>query len=472
MQYVSAGSCPHKGDWKVLPAAARLDRQKPFRSHLPVVSILCLAVYLLVPKPLSAQEATPPGTDNPTPIARRLTLADAKRIAFEKNWGLLAAQSDVSAALAQQLIAHEFPNPTLSLSTTKINVDGHSSSTSQGSGVWERNYDTIAAINQLFEIGGKRSSRQASAKAGITGAKERLKNSQRILDQAVTKAYVNVLLARENVRILQESSNSLRHEASIAAVRLQAGDVSLADKSQIEIAADRLELDAESAKSAATNALISLDILLGTKSPTGDWEPGESLHTLARLPFLASNTPPGSSRPDLRAAEAAREKAEADLKLQKAMRLPDPTFLFQYEHEPADQPNTLGIGISFPLPLWNVNRGAIQSAQAAREQAALQVEQLRAQIVAEISTAQTSFADANKRFDRYQTQIAPRSAEIRNTVSFAYEKGGASLLDLLSAQRNDNDIRLATAQAAADLALAVADLTAALNLSPTLVTSK
>jgi cobalt-zinc-cadmium efflux system outer membrane protein len=53
---------------------------------------------------------------------------------------------------------------------------------------------------------------------------------------------------------------------------------------------------------------------------------------------------------------------------------------------------------------------------------------------------------------------------VRQTVSFAYEKGGASLLDLLSAQRTDNEVRLATAQAAAETAKAAADLKAALNV--------
>jgi len=40
-------------------------------------------------------------------------------------------------------------------------------------------------------------------------------------------------------------------------------------------------------------------------------------------------------------------------------------------------------------------------------------------------------------------------------------KKRGSLLDLLSAQRNDNDVRLATAQAAADTANAAAALRAA-----------
>ena len=79
----------------------------------------------------------------PSEIPKQLTLFDARRLAFANNWDLLAAKSDIDMATAQKIIAREFPNPTLSLSSMKINVDSHSSSTPVGNGVWERSYDTL-----------------------------------------------------------------------------------------------------------------------------------------------------------------------------------------------------------------------------------------------------------------------------------------------------------------------------------------
>jgi cobalt-zinc-cadmium efflux system outer membrane protein len=97
------------------------------------------------------------------------------------------------------------------------------------------------------------------------------------------------------------------------------------------------------------------------------------------------------------------------------------------------------------------------------EQAGVQFAKVEAQAAAEIVTAQTTYSSALSRWQRYREQLTPKSRQIRDTVAFAYEKGGASLLDLLSAQRNDNDVRLATAQAAADTANAAAALRAARN---------
>ncbi|MHB8521956.1 MAG: TolC family protein [Limisphaerales bacterium] len=392
-----------------------------------------------------------------------LSLAEAKRIAFERNWDLLAARSDVDIATAQKIVAKEFPNPAVSLLATRINTDGRPSGTVLGNSVWHRNYDSFAAINQLFEIGGKRSSRKASAAAGYQAAEARLKDARRVLDFGVTQAYVVALLAETNVAILKQSAASLSREARIAETRLKAGDISLADENQIEIAADRLELAARTSEAAATSARIAVEVLMGVEHPRGDWASGDSLEGLALLQGDVTRLRAAQERPDLVAAEAALHKAEADLRLQKAMRIPDPTFLTQYERNPPDQPNTIGIGVSFPLPLWNRNRGAILAAQAARDQAALQVNKIKMQIAADLANAQVAYREASARWRQQRDAIQPKSGKILTTVTFAYEKGGASLLDLLSAERNDNDVRLATAQAAADTVSAVASLEAALN---------
>lgn len=396
---------------------------------------------------------------------RSLSLADAKRIAFQRNWDLLAARSDVDAATAQRIIAKEFPNPSLSFSVQKINVDSHPSSTAAGNGFWDRNYDTIAAINQLFEIGGKRARRKESAAAGFEAARARLMDARRTLDQAVTTNYIAAVLAGENANILRDSAKSLRREAEIASARFKAGDISEADRKQIEMAADRLELDADTADSNAAQARVSLEILLAERNPHGLWKPADTLESLAITPESFTNRAAVMLRPDLAAARENIKKATADLRLQKAMRIPDPTLLAQYEHEPPDQPNTVGFGFSLPLPLWNRNRGNIHAAEAAKQSAEIAAQKLETQIAAEISIAELNYEDAHARWRRYQNVIAPKSRDVRSAVEFAYKKGGAALLDLLTAERNDNEVRLATAQALADSATAAVNMAAALNIS-------
>ena len=391
-----------------------------------------------------------------------LTLTEARQFALERNWDLLAAKSSVDMATAQLLIAKEFPNPNFSASTVKIG--DRENSTPTGNGVWARSYDTVFAVNQLIEIGGKRHDRQLAAREGVLGAQARFLDAKRLLEQGVTKAYVAALLADDNARILRESASYMAHEEEIAKIRFQAGDLAESDLKQIQVAAGQYILQAKAADVIAVQARIAVEILLGVDEPKGDWQSADSLEQLNGniSPTIGSTT--NAVRPDVLAAEMDLRAAVATVKLQKAGRIPDPTVALQFEHDPpggGPPVDTIGLGVSFPLPLWNLNKGNIDAARAAMEQSRLALEKLRAQADGDLMNAEASYHEASARWLRYHDEIRPQSASARASVIFKFEKGGATLVDLLEAERTDNDVRIATAQAMADTASTAADLTAA-----------
>lgn len=440
-------------------SAYRIVLSRAFRV---ICWLICGAGQPTAAQPLEA--ALSPG--------QKLSLAQAKEIAFRRNWDLMAAAAGLDGATAQKIVAREFPNPTFAASTAKISIDHHPSSTEAGNAFWDRSYDTILAINQLFEIGGKRANRKAAAQANYEAARAQFLDSKRTLELAVTKSYIAATQADESVRVLTQSAGTLRQEAALAEVRLRAGEISAADKGQIEITAARFELDARTVQSTAAQARVTLAVLLGMPHPTEDITLSETLDGLSGTNLVAEITAFPERRADLVAAEAVLRKAEADLHLQKSNRIPDPTLFAQYEHEQPDQPNTVGFGVNFPLPLWNHNRGNISAAAAAVEQARISYGKARAQAAAEVATARLGYDDALKRSQQYRESIQPKSEQIRKAISFAFEKGGASLLDLLVAERNDNEVRLAAAQSAADLAVAIATMKAATTEIPREATAK
>jgi cobalt-zinc-cadmium efflux system outer membrane protein len=172
----------------------------------------------------------------------------------------------------------------------------------------------------------------------------------------------------------------------------------------------------------------------------------------------------GAARSDVLAAQADLKSAQANLRLQKALRIPDPTVSLQGEHNPpggGPPVDTVGLMVSFPLPLWNRNGGAIKAAQASVEQSEIALARAQAQVAADLADAQAEYREARARWERYRDELGLKSTQVRESVAFAYEKGGASLVNLLDAERTDNDVRLATAQAMSDTASAVADLEAA-----------
>jgi cobalt-zinc-cadmium efflux system outer membrane protein len=406
--------------------------------------------------------AAGPDVNGETSALEHLTLADAKRLAFERNWDLLAARSSLDSATAQLLVVKEFPNPNASAATARIGESENG--TPVGNGIWARNYDTIFAVNQLIEIGGKRRDRQGAARAGILGAKARFLDAKRLLDQGVTKAYAAALLTGENERILRESAGYMQHERQIAETRFNAGDLADSDLKQIQVAAGQYDLQVKAAEAASTQARIAVEILLGINRPQGNWHPADTLDQACRAPEPKSGWQTNALRPDVLAAQMDLRAAAENLKLQKAERIPDPTVSLQFEHNPpggGPPTDTVGFGVSFPLPIWNLNKGNIDAARASVDQSNLALAKLRAQMDGDLISAEAAHDEAAERLKNYQDHIRPQADSARASVIFKFDKGGATLVDLLEAERSDNDVRIATAQAMADTVSTAADLSAA-----------
>jgi cobalt-zinc-cadmium efflux system outer membrane protein len=407
--------------------------------------------------PCKAGVPAAPSPDTTTVV---LHLDDTLSMAHARNWDLQSAAHDLAIARAAIRTAGERPNPTVSWVTSGIHTDGQGDATELGNDFWSRSYDNVAQFQQLFESAGKRSKRRHVAAAGADAAQARLEDERRVIDETVVQAYVGAALAEAGARIANESAGYLRDESRIAEIRLRAGDISRSDLDQIQIEADRLDLDARAASRDALAQRIALEVLLGRPTPRGAIVVADSLEQLAdrAIGTGARAAPPGGVRPDVAAARADLRGAEASLALAFAQRIPDPALLFQFEHEPPARPNSIGLGVSFPLPLWSRNAGAISAAKSARENARNEVSRTEAEFAADTAGVAAELGEASGRWQRYRDELRPRSDEIRRTISLAYQRGGASLVDLLQAQRSDNDVRLATMQAAADAAIAAARL--------------
>jgi cobalt-zinc-cadmium efflux system outer membrane protein len=391
----------------------------------------------------------------------RVTLAEALRLARAANPDLAAARADAATARAQREAAVALPNPVLSASTSKIPTDGTPAATGRGDGFFDRSYDTVISAGQLVEIAGKRSSRRASADAGIAAADARLADAGRLLDAAVVKAYVAAAVAARSAALERESADAFERTAAIAREREAAGDVSASDRAQVEIAAGRFRADAVQAGLAAANASRALAALLN-RPAVALAEDLDALASAAPEPAgAADDVALLAARPDVLALDAAVRRADADLALQRAFRVPDPTFTMQYERQPPDQGNTLGAGVSFAVPLFNRNAGAIRAASLAAETARRELVRGRVKAEQDLAATREALDAAASRAARLAGDLVPKAVAVRDTVRYAWEQGGASLLELLEAERNANDLRLAAAAAQGDLASARADYRAA-----------
>jgi len=396
--------------------------------------------------------------DEPRPA---LTLGEARRLALERGWPLLAARADLEMAEAQRIAARAFPNPQLSASVQKLQ-------TGAGLAGSASSRDTTTALSQLFELAGKRGDRVRSAGAEAAASGRRLEFTRTRLDADVVKAYAAALAAQESVRIERLSAASLARSAEIAEDRFKAGEISDAEREQVGIAAGRFEADVRTAEAGAVQARVALQVLLGEPRPDGAVPLGDDLERLATLvpasvpsPDTAAPAWDVGDRADVRAAAAEVERTQADLSLQKALRVPDPTLLAQYESDLPDHPHTVGFAISLPLPFFYRNRGGIRAAETARDSARRELRQAEARAWAETTSARAAWDAALDRRRRVHGDLLPRAEKVEQMVAFAYRNGAASLLELLEAERNLNELRLAAVGTDAEALSAAADWAAA-----------
>jgi cobalt-zinc-cadmium efflux system outer membrane protein len=368
---------------------------------------------------------------------RTLTLADALALAEQQNPMLGAQAQSIESSRAGEITAGLRPNPTLQNDTTSATL----------------------GVYQEFEVAGKRRARLESARLATSISQTDFADARRTLVFNVRQAFVGALLAKANVALAQENLESFQKVVDLNRVRLEKGALSGADFLKIEIQTLQFQTDLEDATLALKTAKASLRALVGGSNLEGEFDVEGTLRAtpfernLADLQQLAM-----ANRPDLKSAEAGIRKGEADVHLARANSFPDPTIgasllhtgneiggpsWFEPFYPKGETSNAMGLGVSFPLPLFNRNQGEIARARSEQRRAEYLARAARNQVLQDVETAYASFESSRDRVRLYEQTYLSRARESRDIAEFAFQKGATSILDFLDAERTYRTTQLA-----------------------------
>jgi cobalt-zinc-cadmium efflux system outer membrane protein len=152
------------------------------------------------------------------------------------------------------------------------------------------------------------------------------------------------------------------------------------------------------------------------------------------------------ARPDLKAALQSLDKARLDHQLAIANGSTDPTLASWWSYNPSfNNPSaheTLGASISIPLRIFDRNQGEKLRTQLDinRNEQLLQVS--RAQVFSDVDSAYARVGSTVSLLQPYRDRYLQQASRVRDTISFSYEHGAASLLDFLNAQADYRGIQL------------------------------
>jgi cobalt-zinc-cadmium efflux system outer membrane protein len=358
------------------------------------------------------------------------------------NPTLLADKLNIDESKAQEITAFMRPNPDFTLS-----IDG--TQIAPNNGVWRPFAGTFETpgISYLHERRHKRELRLESVKKATLIAESSHADLERTLLFNLRSAFVSTLQAKAVLQLAKDNIEYYDHVLDISRTRYQAGDIAQIDLDRLELQRVQYESDLQNAEESLENAKIQLLTLLNSRIPlddvdvTGPYDFVDQLMPRDDFRKIALDT-----RPDLKAAIQAVDKAQTDHKLAVANGSIDPTLSAWYTHNSSTNnpfaTNTIGVSVSIPFRIFDRNQGEKLRTKLDITRNEKLRDAAEAQVFSDVDSSYATVASDLTLLRPYKAKYLRQSVRVRDTITFSYQHGGASLLDFLNAQAEYRGVQL------------------------------
>ena len=376
----------------------------------------------------------------------RITLDQAIQFAVQHNHALAAARSTIRQNQAQEITANLRPNPTLSWDTQFLplfNLNQFNWSYINNSAQFD------LGVGYTFERGQKRQHRLQAAQDQTTVSRSQVTDNQRTLTFNVAQQFVAVLLAQSMIDLAQQDLMSFQQTVDLSEAQARAGAISEGDAIKIKLQLLQFQTDVSSARLSKVQALAALRQLVGFESVPQDYDVDGTLDyqpvhgDLDTLKMLAVD-----SRPDLRAARQSIAAARSQQSLAVANGKRDLDVSFNYSHV-ADI-NSGAFFFNMQIPLFDRNQGEIARTREAITQSQELAAEASEQVLSDVINAYEGVRTNDQIIGLYRSGYLDQSTQSRDISQYAYQRGAASLLDYLDAERSYRSNQLAYRQALAN----------------------
>jgi outer membrane protein, heavy metal efflux system len=345
------------------------------------------------------------------------------------NPSLRADAIGIDESKANETTAYLRPNPNLSLLADQI--DPFPGGPSHGAFAY---WLPSATVTYLHERQHKRELRLDSAKEATGIAVSNHADLERNLIFNLRSAFVQTLQQKAVRDLAKENLDYYDHLLGVNRDRFQAGAIAQVDLDRLELQRVQYESDLQTAEVNLRTAKIQMLMLLNDQTPvdqfdvTGPFEFSTQVAPLDEMRQAALDT-----RPDLKAALQSVDKAKTDHKLAVSMGSTDPTFgVDAGRNPPIDQ--YVGFSVSIPLRIFDRNQGEKLRTQLDIDRNQRLEEAARAQVFNDVDSAYATLNSTIVLLQPYKDHYLAQASRVRDTISFSYEHGAASLLDFLNAQ--------------------------------------
>lgn len=365
-----------------------------------------------------------------TGFAQRALTWKEVRDKFEAaNPTLRAGQIGIDESRAQEITANLRPNPNLTVLADQI--DPFNGGPPHGPFAYLLASGTVS---QLWERQHKRGLRLESAQKATAIATSGQADLERNLLFNLRGAFIQILQEKAILALARENLAYYDHVLDVNRERYKAGGIAQVDLKRLELQRVQYLSDLQTAAVNLRVAKIQLLMLLNDQTPVeqfdviGLFDFAEQIPPLNDVRQAALDT-----RPDLKAAIQSVDKAKTDYRLAVANGSTDPFLGFDVgRNPPIDQ--YIGFSVSIPLRIFDRNQGEKRRTQLDIDRNDRLAVAARALVFNDVDSAYATVNSSIILLKPYKDQYLEEASSVRDTISFSYQHGAASLLDFLNAQ--------------------------------------
>ena len=416
-----------------------------------------------------------------------LDLETAQRIALAKNPSIEAAAQRVKQAKERidQAKSAYWPMLDASASASRVEISDHEEQRSTGgyASILGIDLDTnnpeeyygagLSASWTVFD-GFERKFATAAARFGHRESRAAERETQRLLLSAVSQAYHNALLARENIRIAEADETFNRKQLEDAKARRRVGTGSLSDELNFEVQINTAKSNLIESRRSYQVALYALASLMGlpdAKFPAQLQLSGLQEETAVELeapsaePLIETAV---NYRPDLIRAEFAVQRSEKEIGIAKSDYYPVVRLVGNLDGERPnsarlaadDFGNSIALSLSYNIFSGGLHRARVNEAKFSKKEAENNFEDAMIAVKGEVRETLESLCSAQEQLvlQRSNAQLVRQNREL---VEKEYAAGQTSLVRLNEAQRDLTGAEARLALARVSLRQAWQDLKAA-----------
>lgn len=389
----------------------------------------------------------------------RVTMDEAIQLAMTHNPTLKVARTQVPQSEAEEVTANLRPNPTLAWDSQFLPLFHMSQFTSD---ILNDQAQFDMGLGYLLERGGKRQHRLAAARAQTAVTRSQVADTERTLTLTVAQDFVAALQAESNLALARDDLQSYQQTVSISEQRYKAGDISEGDYLKIKLQLLQFQTDVSTALLARQQALVALRQQIGYDAVPADYDvAGDLAYQPLTLNLDDLKAAALRSRPDLQAAQQGITAAQAQLSLAQANGKQDLNTTFNFSHVAGT--STGAFFFNIPLPIFNRNQGEIARSRFAITQSQAQETAAEETVLSDVTNAFEGVNSNAQVVQLYTSGYLDAAKQSRDITQYAYQKGAATLLDLLDAERSYRATQLAYRDALASYMTAIEQLKAAVG---------